>query len=164
MELGRPSNNIGNRYRKLIKTYSTTTGMQLCVLVIGLLFLVPFLVLNPSFPEVIQSFVLCDFFCLLSIISHFLGENGVVVTPLNVHSYLPIEQERKLAVALAPVTSSTHANTGDNEGNTGENNDGSAALAVSEEEFLEAATAGKCMCTLLLVRMHLALSVCVLRD
>uniref|UniRef100_A0A7S3HL51 Uncharacterized protein n=1 Tax=Spumella elongata TaxID=89044 RepID=A0A7S3HL51_9STRA len=94
VELGRPSNNIGNRYRKLIKTYSTTTG-----------------------------------------------ENGVVVTPLNVHSYLPIEQERKLAVALAPVTSSTHASSGDNEGNTGENNDGSEALAVSEEEFLEAATA-----------------------
>ena len=65
------------------------------------------------------------------------------MTPLNVHSYLPIEQERKLAVALAPVTSSTHASNGDNEGNTGENNDGSEALAVSEEEFLEAATAGK---------------------
>ena len=64
------------------------------------------------------------------------------MTPLNVHSYLPIEQERKLAVALAPVTSSTHASHGDNEGNTGENNDGSEALAVSEEEFLEAATAG----------------------
>jgi len=72
-----------------------------------------------------------------------IGENGVVVTPLNVHSYLPIEQERKLAAALAPVASSTHAShtAGEHEGTMGEDT-GNEALAVSEEEFLEAATAG----------------------
>lgn len=80
---------------------------------------------------------------------HNAGENGVVVTPLNVHSYLPIEQERKLAAALAPVTCSTHMNNNNNnnnnngeEGNDNNGDNGNEALAVSEEEFLEAATAG----------------------
>lgn len=76
IEMGRPSNNIGNRYRKLLKTYLTTTT-----------------------------------------------ENGVVVTPLDVTSYLPNEVERKLAAALAPVRSAA------------------SSSQVPESAFLEAATA-----------------------
>lgn len=68
----------------------------------------------------------------------------MVVTPLNVHSYLPIEQERKLAAALAPVISSTsmnHPHSSQSSG-AGDEGNGNDLVNVSEEEFLEAATAG----------------------
>ena len=53
IELGRPSNNVGNRYRKLVKTYSTTAV-----------------------------------------------DGGIMVTPMDVALYVPVEKERKLAIAL----------------------------------------------------------------
>ena len=81
-----------------------------------------------------------------------------MVTPLSVLDYLPVDHERKLAAALAPVVSSVNIS------GTGISG-GAEAVTVSEEEFLEAATAGELLLLLCyVVFLHVQINMFAIQE